>query len=163
MFDKSFITAESALQDEVREMVAELNAHLMPLSPPEFQFQMTAEQMAEPHTTVFVARDARGRAVGMGSLKMHGAGLAEVKRFWTRPSVRGTGIGRQLLAQVVWLARNNAVLRLVLETGGTPPFAATWRFYEAGGFTPCGAFLDYPDTQYSRFYQLVFSPEITSR
>jgi putative acetyltransferase len=146
------IAVETALQDEVRAMVAELNAHLMPLSPREYQFQMTAEQMAEPHTTVFVARDAQGRAVGMGSLKVHDANLGEVKRFWTRPAVRGTGVGRMLLARVIGLAREKGIARLALETGGTEPYADTWRFYEAGGFTRCGAFLDYPDTHYSRFY-----------
>lgn len=151
------IAVESPLQDEVRAMVRELNAHLNPLSPKQYQFQMTVEQMAEPHTTVFVARAAAGRAVAMGSLKVHDASLAEVKRFWTRPAVRGAGVGRQLLARVVDLARKKGVQRLALETGGTEPFADTWRFYEAGGFRRCGAFLDYPDTQYSRFYDMFFS------
>lgn len=153
------ISIESPLQDDVREMVAELNAHLMPLSPREYQFQMTVEQMAEPHTTVFVARNREGRAVGMGSLKVHGADLGEVKRFWTRPAVRGTGVGRQLLERVIWLAQEKGVARLALETGGTPPFAGTWRFYEAGGFSRCGAFLDYPDTEYSRFYDMTLRQE----
>lgn len=153
------IAVETPLQPDVRAMVAELNAHLNPLSPREYQFQMSAEQMAEPHTTVFVARDNAGNAIGMGSLKMHNEELAEVKRFWTRMSVRGTGVGRQLLEKVIDLARQNGVARLALETGGTQPFAATWHFYEAGGFSPCGAFLDYPDTQYSRFYDMHFKPE----
>lgn len=152
---------ETPLQADVRAMVRELNAHLMPLSPPEFQFQMTAEQMAEPHTTVFVARDKTGNATGMGSLKMHGPDLAEVKRFWIRPACRGTGIGRTLLDRVILLARENAVGRIALETGGTEPFAGTWRFYEAGGFTRCDAFLDYPDTHYSRFYEKYLNPEMS--
>lgn len=147
------IAVETPLQQDVREMVAELNAHLIPLSPREYQFQMTVEQMAEPHTTVFVARNSKGEAVGMGSLKVHGPELGEVKRFWTRPIVRGTGVGRQLLQRVIDLAREKGISRLVLETGGTQPFADTWRFYEAGGFKRCGAFLDYPDTEYSRFYE----------
>ena len=40
------IAAETPLQDDVRAMVAALNAYLMPLTPREFQFQLTAEQMA---------------------------------------------------------------------------------------------------------------------
>ena len=69
------ITVETPLQDAVRTMVAALNDYLMPLSPPEFQFQLTAEQMAEPTVTVFVARAADGHPVGMASLKDHGDGL----------------------------------------------------------------------------------------
>jgi putative acetyltransferase len=156
------IAVETPLQQDVREMVAELNAHLIPLSPREYQFQMTVEQMAEPHTTVFVARNGKGGAVGMGSLKVHGPDLAEVKRFWTRPVVRGTGVGRQLLEKVIGLAREKGIPRLVLETGGTQPFADTWRFYEAGDFKRCGAFLDYPDTEYSRFYDQFLRQDMTA-
>jgi putative acetyltransferase len=153
------IDVETPLQQDVREMVAELNAHLIPLSPREYQFQMTVEQMAEPHTTVFVARSFEGNAIGMGSLKVHRPDLGEVKRFWTRPVVRGTGVGRQLLENVIGLGREKGISRLVLETGGTQPFADTWRFYEAGGFKRCGAFLDYPDTEYSRFYEQYLNQE----
>jgi putative acetyltransferase len=46
---------------------------------------MTAEQITETATTLFVARDAGGRAVGMGALKRHADGIAEVKRMFTWP------------------------------------------------------------------------------
>ena len=42
---------ETPLQDDVRELVALLNEHLIPLSPLEFQWKMTVEEMA-----VFLAR-----------------------------------------------------------------------------------------------------------
>ena len=77
------IEVETPLQDEVRALIRELNDYLIPLTPREFQFQLTAEQMAEPAVTVFVARDATGRAIGIGSLKDHGNGLGEVKRMFT--------------------------------------------------------------------------------
>ena len=51
------VAVESPLQDDVRALIAELNATLLELTPPEFVFHMTAEQMAEPDTTVFIARD----------------------------------------------------------------------------------------------------------
>jgi putative acetyltransferase len=79
------IAPETPLQDEVRAMIRALNAHLSALSPPEFCFQMTAEQIAETATTLFVARDASGRAVGMGAMKRHADGIAEVKRMYTSP------------------------------------------------------------------------------
>ncbi len=34
-------------------MVAELNAYMIPLTPREFQFQLTVEQMADPSVTMF--------------------------------------------------------------------------------------------------------------
>ncbi len=147
------ISAESPLQDDVRAMVAALNAYLIPLTPREFQFQLTVEQMAEPTVTVLVARDATGRAVGMASLKDHGGGLGEVKRMFTLPEVRGQRVGSQLLQRIERLAREKSLTRLVLETGEAPGFEPAWRVYERGDFQVCGAVLDYPDSGFSRFYE----------
>ena len=80
------IAAETPLQHDVRAMVAELNAHMIPLTPREFQFQLTVEQMAEPSVTVLVARDEAGRRVGMASLKDHGDQLGKVNMRFTSPS-----------------------------------------------------------------------------
>jgi putative acetyltransferase len=145
------IAVETPLQDDVRAMVAALNDYLIPLTPREFQFQLTVEQMAEPAVALFVARDA-GRAVGMGALKDHGGGFGEVKRMFTLPEVRGKRIGIQLLQRIEGLARDKGITRLVLETGEGPGFEPAWRVYERGGFAPCGAVLDYPDSGFSRFY-----------
>jgi len=147
------IAHESPLQDDVRRLVAELNAYMQPLSPPQFQFQLTVEQMAEPGVTVFVARDDAGAAVGMASLKVHDAELGEVKRMYTLPKVRGQRIGSALLQRVEALALEHRLPRLVLETGEAPGFEEAWRVYERGGYTQCGAVLDYPDSGFSRFYE----------
>ena len=147
------ISVENPLQEDVRVMVAALNAYLRPLSPPQFQFQMTAEQMAGADTTVFVLRGLDRAAIGMGALKIHKAGFGEVKRMFTRPDLRGTGLGRIILNAVEDEARKKGLELLRLETGGTHGFEPAWRVYERGGFARCGAFLDYPDTEYSRFYE----------
>ena len=147
------VAVETPLQGDVREMVAALNDYLMPLTPREFQFQLTAEQMAEPAVTVFVARDETGRPVGMGALKDHGEGLGEVKRMFTLPEIRGRRVGSLLLGRIEALAREKGIARLVLETGEAPGFEPAWRVYERGGFSVTGAVLDYPDSGYSRFYE----------
>jgi putative acetyltransferase len=69
------IAAETPLQDDIRRLVGALNDYLIPLTPREFQFQMTVEQLAEPGVTLFVARDEAGRAIGMGALKEHDGGI----------------------------------------------------------------------------------------
>ena len=111
------IAVETPLQDDLRELIAALNAYLLPLSPVEFQFKMTEEQMAKPDTTVFVARDRSGRAVGCGALKVESADLAEVKRRYTRPELRGRRIGAAILAEIEALARRKGIATLKLETG----------------------------------------------
>lgn len=147
------VAVETALQDDVRAMVAGLNAHLKPLSPPKFQFHLTVEQMAEPSVAVFVARAAGGQAVGMAALKDHGGGLGEVKRMYTLPEARGRRVSSRLLQGIEALAREKGLSRLVLETGEAPGFEPAWRAYERGGFTACGAVLGYPDSGHSRFYE----------
>ncbi len=145
------IRAESPLQDEIRELVRQLNAYLLSLSPPEACYHMTVEQMAESPTTLFVARDDAGRAVGMGALRREGGGIGEVKRMYTLPAVRGQRIGSALLDNIIALARSEGIDRLVLETGDRHPDA--WRLYESRGFTRCGPVLDYPESPYSVFYE----------
>lgn len=144
------IEAESPLQDEVRALVAELNAALLALTPPEFCFHMTVEEMAERDTTVFIARDD-GRAVACGALKRHAGGIGEVKRMYTRPSHRGRRIGAMIVEHIEALARAGGCTRLVLETGDRHP--AAWAVYEHAGFTRCDPVLDYPESPWSVFYE----------
>jgi putative acetyltransferase len=144
------VTAETPLQDDVRVLVAELNDTLLALTPPEFVFHMTVEQMADPSTTVFVARED-GAAVACGALKRHDGGIGEVKRMYTRPSHRGRKIGAVIVERIESLARREGLRRLVLETGDRHP--AAWTVYERAGFTRCGPVLDYPDSAWSVFYE----------
>lgn len=150
------VSVESPLQDEVRQLIGELNQVLLSLTPPEFCFHMTAEDMARPDTTVFVARDD-GAAVACGALLRHDASIGEVKRMYTRPAYQGRGIGGRILEAIETMARNEGISRLVLETGDRHP--AAWRVYERGGFARCGAVLDYPDSGYSVFYAKTVNPE----
>jgi putative acetyltransferase len=154
------IAVETPLQDDVRGLVSQLNAHLLPLSPPEFQFKMTVEQMADSDTTLFVARDETGRAVGMGALKVHSAELGEVKRMFTDPSVRGQRIGSALLEAIVGLARERGLVTLMLETGTGDGMAEAHRLYTRSGFMSRGPFLDYPDSEWSAFFELPLKAEV---
>jgi putative acetyltransferase len=144
------IAVENPLQDEVRTLISALNEYLLSLTPPEFCSHLTVEQMAGADTTVFVARDD-GRAVACGALRRHGVALGEVKRMYTVPSHQGRGIGGRILELIEALAREQGVVRLVLETGHRHD--AAWRVYERAGFTRCAAVLDYRPSAYSVFYE----------
>lgn len=150
------VAIESPLQDEVRRLIGELNEALLALTPAEFCYHMTAEEMARPDTTVFVARED-GAAIACGALRRHDGGIGEVKRMYTRPAHQGRGIGGQILEAIEVLARREGIARLVLETGDR--HAAAWRVYERGGFARCGAVLDYPDSAYSVFYAKVLDAD----
>lgn len=151
------VTTETALQDDVRTMVDALTAAMTPLHPPEFQFQMTAEEMDGADCTVFIVRDGDGAPVGMGCLKQHDDTTGEVKRMWAAPNLRGQGIGASVLAAIVGKAEALGLSELVLETGTSAAFAPAWHLYERAGFSPCGAVLDYPSSDHNRFYRKVLS------
>jgi putative acetyltransferase len=149
------VVAETPLQDDVRVLVAELNATLLELTPSEFVSHLTVEQMAGPDTTVFIARDD-GVAVACGALKHHDGGIGEVKRMYTRPLHRGRKIGAMIVERIEALARAEGLKRLVLDTGDRHP--AAWTVYERAGFTRCGPVLDYPDSKWSVFYEKTLIP-----
>ena len=144
------IAVESPLQDDVRSLIAALNAHLLTLTPPEFCSHMSVEDMADDDTTVFVARDVCD-GIACGALRRHAGGVGEVKRMYTLPSRQGEGIGGRILDRIEALAREEGLARLVLETGHV--HHAAYRVYERAGFTRCGPVLAYPDTGWSVFYE----------
>jgi putative acetyltransferase len=90
-------------------------------------------------------------------MKRHEAASGEVKRMYTRPSHRGRKIGAEIVARVEDIARAEGIRRLVLETGDRHP--AAWTVYERAGFTRCGPVLDYPDSQWSVFYEKKIAAE----
>lgn len=143
------VAIESPLQDEVRALVSELNAHLLSLTPPEFCFHLSVEELAEPDCTLWVCRE-HGEAVACGAMRRHGKRIGEVKRMYTRPEWRGQGIARRILGEMVEKAMNEGIETLVLETGDRHPDA--WALYEKAGFTRCGPVLDYPNSEFSVFY-----------
>ena len=144
------ICAETPLSDDVRRLVTALNRTASALTPPEFCHHLTAEEMAAPDMTVFVARDGAS-AVAMGALRRHPGGIGEVKRMYTMPEYQGRGIGGRILAAIEDLARHEGLKSLVLETGTN--FFAALRIYERGGFRSCGPVLDYPPSPHTAFFE----------
>ncbi|KZE90574.1 GNAT family N-acetyltransferase [Microbacterium sp. TNHR37B] len=93
-----------------------------------------------------VAKDAEGVAVACGGLRplaehVLGAGVVEIKRMYTVPSARGTGVATAVLRALEREARGLGARRLVLETGTAQPDAI--RFYQREGYQPIPLFGSY--------------------
>lgn len=136
-------------------MVGELNAHLLSLYPPETCYHMTAEEMAGPGNTVLVVREetqgpAPGPALGMGALRRHEDGSAEVKRMYVREAARGQGIGSAILERLEMIASSEGIKLMLLETGSDRPACA---MYEKHGFVRRGPFHDYPESEHNLYYE----------
>ena len=90
-----------------------------------------------------------GDAVGCGALRPFPAvpGTAEIKRMYVAPTVRGRGIGRELLNELERRARDFGYTRLCLETGVRQPEAVA--LYQKAGFLPIAKYAPYEDNIHS--------------
>lgn len=99
---------------------------------------------------VFVVAYDGEDPVGCGALRELPAesgaervGDAELKRMYVRPTYRGTGVARAVLAALEQRARDRGWTRLALETGVGQPDAI--RFYTREGYVRIPAFGAYRD------------------
>src|SRR4051794_34137695 len=99
------ISVERALapSPELAQIVGELDAVLGALYSAEQRHGVRIAQLFEPNIRFFLAY-ADGRPVGCGGIAFFD-GYAEVKRMYTRESVRGKGVSKVLLARLEEEAR----------------------------------------------------------
>ena len=120
-------------------------------SPPESVHALGAEALRGPDVGFWSVWDGDA-LLGFGALKELDAAHGEIKSMRTAPAALRRGVGAALLDHIIAEARRRGYSRLSLETGSTPAFDAAAALYARFGFTPCGAFADYPaDDPFSRF------------
>ena len=124
---------------EVRALIAGLEAALSAEYPPEQRHGLPLSAIFQPHIRFFVAR-LGGEAAGCGGVALLD-GYAEVKRMFVREQARGRGVAQALLARIEGQTRAAAIAVLRLETGLRQ--AAAVRLYQRAGFTVRDAFGDY--------------------
>jgi ribosomal protein S18 acetylase RimI-like enzyme len=107
-------------------------------------------EMTLPAGLMLVATRA-GSPVGCGALKFHrDTGIAEVKRMWVAPAVRGLGVGRSVLDRLVREASAHGMACLRLETNSALHEAL--HLYKAAGFAEVEPFSD--ETYAHHWFQL---------
>jgi GNAT superfamily N-acetyltransferase len=108
----------------------------------------------DPPEGAFLVAYLRGEPVACGGWRtlshFTDAGMpedvAEIKRMYAVPTVRGDGTAQALLAAIEDSARDGGMRRMILETGGRNPEAI--RFYGKCGYEPIpnyGYYKDEPD------------------
>lgn len=128
------------LGPDARALIAELDAYLDALYPPENNYLLDPAALAAPEVRFWLARDD-DRALGCVALKRLSETDGELKRMYVRPVARGTGLGRRLLGVVEAEARMLGLRRILLETGTDQPEAIG--LYRAAGYLPCAPWGDY--------------------
>jgi len=147
------IEVATAPTPEIVGLLDELNAALAGYTP-EQRHALSIDQLFQPGVQFFVAR-LGGEAVACGGVALFDD-YAEVKRMYSKLSVRGKGIAKALLRRIEDEARSAGAPVLRLETGAYQLEAL--RFYESMGFRrrgPFGPYLKLPQRaiELSLFYE----------
>lgn len=96
---------------------------------------------APPNGRLLLAR-FDGAASGIVALRPLGGGVAELRRLFVRPGMRGIGLGKKLVERVIEDARECGVARIVLHT--LPSMHAAHTLYTELGFRPCEPYAPQP-------------------
>jgi DNA-binding MarR family transcriptional regulator/GNAT superfamily N-acetyltransferase len=125
----------------IEQYFSELNARFEAGFNPSLSISADAHELTLPSGALLIAR-LRGRPVGCGALKFHAGAPAELKRMWVAPEARGLGLGRRLLQELEWQARDRGVEVLRLETNRALGEAIA--LYRGSGYHEVAAFNDEP-------------------
>ncbi len=85
----------------------------------------------EPGGALFIA-ELDGRPCGCVALRRIDSAVCEMKRLFVRPSIRGKGVGRQLVDCIIQAARDRGYERMRLDT--LPSMTAAQSLYGRLGF-----------------------------
>jgi GNAT superfamily N-acetyltransferase len=111
-------------------------------------FQHFAEELATlpgayaPPAGCLLLAECDGEYLGCVALRPLGDGVAEMKRLFVAPAARGSGLGRQLVAAILDVARTRGYRAMRLDT--VPSMAAARKLYEAAGFVEIPPYCDNP-------------------
>jgi GNAT superfamily N-acetyltransferase len=147
------VRREDLTSDTAQTLIAALNADLRARYPEGdgmHYFRLDADEV-RPGRGAFVVAYDRGAAVGCGAVRTIDTGVAEIKRMYVLPDVRGRGIARRMLEFLENEARAIGVTTLMLETGTRQPEAIA--LYEKTGYVLRDAFGDYPPSPLNVFFE----------
>ena len=144
------ITLERPDSADAQTLIAELEAYLIPLSPPESRHGYSIDKLIREDVPFSIIR-SNGTPAGCGGVKLFGTDYGEIKRMYVRPQFRGLGFAKLMLERLADFARSRGVSTLRLETGIAQRDAIA--LYERAGFQCIPPFGEYKLDPLSRFYE----------
>ncbi len=138
-------------------LIAELDAYLLTVYPPEENYLLDLSGLLEPSVT-FLGAWMGDTLVGCGAVRTMpgepatgGRPYGEIKRMFVSPAQRGARIGPRILAALETVLHARGIDRALMETGEELVQAA--RMYRANGYVEREAFGEYPDNGASLFLE----------
>ena len=124
-----------------RAMVAELDAELWRRYG-EGNVEFAPHNVLHTLATCVVALDG-DTPVGCGAIRPYSTDAIEIKRMYVAPAMRGRGISKQILAELLAWSRELGYPFAILETGPEQPEAVG--LYERAGFERTERYSPYLD------------------
>ena len=130
------VNPESPLTDDAQGLIEGSELALRAVYSPDECFTFTAKELDAPNISFLVARDEQ---TPLGCVALVDCGTyGEVKRLFVTPDARGTGTGRQLMAELETHAAALGLPVVMLETGDK--LVAAVALYRKLGYAECGPF-----------------------
>ncbi len=126
--------------DDARELIAELWREVDLIYGNREPTAPALGGMDTEGAAFLIARES-GHAFGCVALRPLTSEVAELKRMYVRPTVRGQGVARQLVERLEDVAREGGFSEVWLETGVGQPAAI--QLYESLGYERIASFGDY--------------------
>jgi GNAT superfamily N-acetyltransferase len=139
---------ENLASPVVQQLIEALNAELESIYPEDGAnfFRLSPEEVAEGRGAFLVAY-LDDKPVGCGAIRLNEPDLAEIKRMYVDPTVRGRRVGRRIVDALEVQARQLGATRIVLETGPRQPDAIA--MYAHAGFSKIPLYGEYIGSPFS--------------
>jgi putative acetyltransferase len=138
------IAQESPDQAEVHPLIQALDQALDAQYEGFCNYRLDVSALLAPQIRFFVARETGSKKVlGIGAVRFN-EGFAEVKRMYSIPEARGTGVGEAILVKILETIRTEGEKIARLETGDK--LVAAVGLYKKYGFKHIPAFGEYTAT-----------------
>ena len=142
---------------QVLALIAELDAYLLSVYPPEENYLLDLSGLMHPSVT-FLGAWLGDTVVGCGAVRTmpaepatDGRPYGEIKRMFVSPAQRGARLGPRILAALETALHAQGIDRALMETG--EELVAAARMYRANGYVERGPFCEYPDNGSSLFLE----------
>jgi len=142
---------------QVQALIAELDAYLASVYPPEENYLLDLSGLQQPGV-IFLGAWMGDTLVGCGAVRAmpgeaatDGRPYGEVKRMFVSPAQRGARIGARILEQLESVLKAQGIDRALMETGEELVQAA--HMYRTAGYVERKEFGAYPDNGSSLFLE----------
>ena len=142
---------------QVQALIAELDAHLASVYPPEENYLLDLSGLKQPSVT-FLGAWMGDTLVGCGAVRTmpaepatDGRPYGEIKRMFVSPAQRGARLGPRILAALETVLHAQGIGLALMETG--EELAQATRLYRAAGYVERKEFGEYPDNGSSLFLE----------